>query len=458
MRPARDAAIAAALAALTLLAACGGKTPPEREPGAPPSGVPAEPPLPTDNAAEQPAPPPGENAEAPKIADFASGRAVRVALHTSTPRVTISGTGPWRLYDSDGASLLVKGDAGDAWTIEADHGKLRAVRTANDRTARRDAPFVARPARSGALVTVNGRSYRGEIAVRIGKDGLVVVNRLSLEDYLRGVVPLEIGRRGPEERAAVEAQAIAARSYALAHLRTDAARTYDLLSTVSDQVYGGVEAETPLSDAAIASTRSLVITWQGRVIAAPYSANCGGRTADADEVWHQGTSAYLQSVSDRINRSGDRFYCDIAPHFRWTRTFTKKELSAALEKNLRAYVPVNGEIGAVTDLRIDHRTPSGRVGTLVLVTDRGEYSLRSNEIRFVLRAPGSEILPSTMFSLDMERDGDGRVTVLTVTGSGNGHGVGMCQWGAIGRARAGQNARTILATYYPGTVVTALSQ
>jgi stage II sporulation protein D len=121
-------------------------------------------------------------------------------------------------------------------------------------------------------------------------------------------------------------------------------------------------------------------------------------------------------------------------------------------------VSVDGDIGAVTDMRIDHRTPSGRVGTLVLVTDRGSYSLRSNEIRFVLHTPGSEILPSTMFSLDMERDGDGRVTLLTVTGAGNGHGVGMCQWGAIGRARAGQTARTILATYYPGTVVTALPE
>jgi stage II sporulation protein D len=194
------------------------------------------------------------------------------------------------------------------------------------------------------------------------------------------------------------------------------------------------------------------------VIAAPYSADCGGRTAEADEVWHSGASAYLQSVSDRMKGSGDRFYCDIAPHFHWTRTFTRKELSAALEKNLRAYVSVDGDIGAVTDMRIDHRTPSGRVGTLVLVTDRGSYSLRSNEIRFVLHTPGGEILPSTMFSLDMERDGDGRVTLLTVTGAGNGHGVGMCQWGAIGRARAGQTARTILATYYPGTVVTALPE
>jgi stage II sporulation protein D len=406
-----------------MLGACG-PNPPQHAPAAPPAAPPGEPPLPADNAAEQPAPPPGENAEAPRVMDFAAGRAVRVALHTSTPRVTISGTGPWRLYDSDGASLLVKGDAGDEWTIASDHG----------------------------------RSFRGEVVVRPGKDGLVVVNRLSLEDYLRGVVPLEIGHRNPDERAAVEAQAIAARSYALAHLRTDAARTYDLLSTVSDQVYGGVDAETPLSDAAIASTRSLVITWQGRVIAAPYSADCGGRTADADEVWHSGQSAYLQSVSDRVNRSGDRFYCDIAPHFHWTRTFTRRDLAAALDRNLRAYVSVNGSIGDVIDMRIDHRTPSGRVGTLVLVTDRGEYSLRSNEIRFVLHTPGSEILPSTMFSFDLERDADGHVTLLTVTGSGNGHGVGMCQWGAIGRARAGQTARTILATYYPGTVVTALPE
>jgi stage II sporulation protein D len=393
----------------------------------------------------------------PRTTDFAAGRPVRVALHTNADRVILGGTGDWRLYDDNGNSVLVRAGAGDAWTVQPDRGQLRAVRADGERTARREAPFIARPARPGDYVTVNGRAFRGEIQVRTGDRGLVVVDRLALEDYLRGVVPLEIGPRTNDERAAVEAQAIAARSYATAHLRPDAARGYDLLSTVSDQVYGGVAAEQAVADAAVAATRSLVLTWQGRVIAAPYSAICGGHTASADETWHEGDAAYLKGVSDRVRGSGDRSYCDIAPHFRWTRKFGRRELADALEKNLRTFVPVSGSIGTVTDVVIDGRTSSGRVAVLRIVTDRGTYAVRGNDIRFVLRS-GSEILPSTMFTIDVDHDGGGRVEKLVFTGNGNGHGVGMCQWGAIGRARGGANARQILQAYYPGTVVTALPE
>ena len=285
-----------------------------------------------------------------------------------------------------------------------------------------------------------------------------MVNRVSLEDYLRGVVPLEIGNRATEERAAVEAQAIAARSYALAHLRADAPRGYDLASTVSDQVYGGVSAETPLSDAAVADTRAQVLTYQGRVIAAPYSADCGGRTAAASEAFHGTDAPYLVSVSDRRKGSGDRFYCDIAPRFRWTRAYSRPELAAALERNLRTYATVHGKIGTVTDIRVDHRTASGRVGTLLIITDRARYELHGNDIRFVLQLGGGEILPSARFSVELERDGNGRVEQVTLSGTGNGHGVGMCQWGAVGRARDGQSVRAILSTYYPGTVITFLPE
>jgi stage II sporulation protein D len=71
----------------------------------------------------------------------------------------------------------------------------------------------------------------------------------------------------------------------------------------------------------------------------------------------------------------------------------------------------------------------------------------------VLRTPGGEILNSTYFSVQTESRRDGSLARLVVKGNGYGHGIGMCQWGAIGRARAGQSARAILATYYPGTTV-----
>ena len=104
-------------------------------------------------------------------------------------------------------------------------------------------------------------------------------------------------------------------------------------------------------------------------------------------------------------------------------------------------------------MAVEALTASGRVAALGIDTDRGHYTLRGNDIRFVLRAPGGEILNSTYFTVESAAGGDGRLATVTLRGRGYGHGVGMCQWGAIGRARAGQDYRTILQTYYPGTIV-----
>jgi stage II sporulation protein D len=93
------------------------------------------------------------------------------------------------------------------------------------------------------------------------------------------------------------------------------------------------------------------------------------------------------------------------------------------------------------------------VGRLSLDTERGTFELRGNDIRSVLRTSGGETLNSTYFTVEPETRRDGSLARLVVHGNGYGHGVGMCQWGAIGRARAGQSVRTILATYYPGTTV-----
>jgi stage II sporulation protein D len=98
-------------------------------------------------------------------------------------------------------------------------------------------------------------------------------------------------------------------------------------------------------------------------------------------------------------------------------------------------------------------TPSGRAVALRIDADRGSYEVRGDDIRRVLRTSGGGILGSTYFTVEPVVGRDGRVQELTVRGGGNGHGVGMCQWGAIGRARAGQDFRTILRTYYPGTTV-----
>jgi stage II sporulation protein D len=224
-----------------------------------------------------------------------------------------------------------------------------------------------------------------------------------------------------------------------------------MTATTQDQVYGGADAETRVGNASVEATEGLVLLYRGAVADAPYHANCGGTTAAPPDSWRTSAEPYLQRVSDRIPGT-NRYYCDGAPRFRWTRTFERNELREAIGRYVRALPGGAGGIGAVTNVTVTTVTPAGRVGTLTVDTDRGRWSLRGTEIRSALRSSAGELLYSTYFSVDVV-PGRAGVERLILNGGGNGHGVGMCQSGAIGRARAGQDFRTILRTYYPGTTV-----
>jgi stage II sporulation protein D len=334
-------------------------------------------------------------------------------------------------------------------------GSEQLVRIALETAAKELPPEIAgsgvvQPAADG-FVTWNGKRYRGTLEISRTDSGFLVVNKVPMDSYLRGVVPLEIGNRTAAEMAAVQAQAVAARTYAYKHLT--AARSFDMYATVQDQVYGGVDAEKPLSDSAIASTADIIVLYNGQPITTPYHSTCGGSTAGVSEVWYdQPDEPYLRPVSDKIAGS-DHYYCDPSPRFAWTQNYDAAGLRAVLEKYLASYTsaPKSG-LGKITDVREAGRTASGRLRALAVQTDAGTYTLRGNDIRFVLRDPKGAILNSTLISVSEEKS-SGEVSGLTVSGRGYGHGIGMCQWGAIGRARAGQNFRTILETYYPGTTL-----
>jgi stage II sporulation protein D len=376
-----------------------------------------------------------------------------VAIATAATQVRLGAAGTWILLDSDGVTLLASGGQAEAWEVRREGRRLRGSNPNGVRTAVSDGPWLARATTPGGFLTVDGKRYRGEIGLFASDSGIVVVNRLLMDDYLAGVVPLEIGPRTVAESAAVQAQAVGARSYAF--VKVDAPRnpSYDLVGTVFDQVYGGVDAETPTATAAVQGTRGLVLLFAGRVVNAPYSAVCGGTTAEQQDVWRADAEPYLKRVSDRVPGT-DRSYCDISPRFSWTRAFTSAEVDAVIARYLSEYVTVpSGGAGHVRRVNIESRTPAGRVAVLSVSAERGTFDLRANDIRFVFRSPTAEILGSTNFSIESTMGADGALSRLTFRGTGFGHGIGMCQWGAIGRARAGQDFRTILATYYPGTTV-----
>jgi SpoIID/LytB domain protein len=146
-----------------------------------------------------------------------------------------------------------------------------------------------------APITLGGRPYRGTLVVRRSGTTVSVINGLDLDDYVRGVVPSESPARWPI--AALEAQAVAARSYAVAELKPS--RPYDLVPDTRNQVYGGMAAERPRSNEAVEKTEGEILTYGGQVARTYYSSSSGGQTESAQDAWPGSAPIpYLRSVAD----------------------------------------------------------------------------------------------------------------------------------------------------------------
>jgi stage II sporulation protein D len=383
-------------------------------------------------------------------------RLAHVALDARRTVAPVSATGRWRIDEQGGRVSLVRGQGNEPWRIEQNGTLLRVAGDDGDATPWRVGPFVARPVGEGFL-RYGTRRYRGELVFTATDSGVMVVNRLPVEDYLRGVVPLEMPVRNPAERAALEAQAIAARSYTYMRVPggvvEQPVRGWNLVATVQNQVYGGVDVEHPLVNEAIEGTSGLVLRYNGLIVDAPYFASCGGRTAVPSEAWRGvRDEPYLQSVSDIDPRTGAP-YCDISPRNHWHAEFDGAQLGEIVRRALLEAGARDPRPAAVSAFAIGGKGVSGRAASVVLRTDRGDVTISARDIRSLLRDARGAILNSTYFSVERETRAGRHLSGVTLRGAGHGHGVGMCQWGAIGRARAGADARSILRHYYPGTVV-----
>lgn len=336
------------------------------------------------------------------------------------------------------------------------------------------------PVDPGDLPGWDQRLYRGDLLVipspRGG--GLTLVNNIDLEGYLQGVVPWEIGRHGESRLAALEAQAVAARTYTVSHLGERRDRGFDLFAGVMDQVYKGATDEDPLCNQAIAGTRGLILTHGGRPVAAYYSACCGGVTSQIEEVWPKAAEPYLVSHPDAAGHDPEPF-CAGYRHYAWSETWPAAQLEATLQKTLPAYLeyllggsrarwagpsftPRQGGVdpdrpGRLIDLEILNRTRSGRVARLAIRCEAGTYHVRGDRVRWVLTPPSGSpaILRSALFDLELERR-DGVLQAVIARGRGYGHGIGMCQAGALTMAERGYSSAGILAHYYPGTELVRL--
>jgi stage II sporulation protein D len=375
---------------------------------------------------------------------------VRVGLVTSASTVRIGALQGLTVTGPDGGTVGAV-PAGADW-VAAGAGIAIALR-ADGGGSLVGEQLVVRAADSTDFIRVNGRPYRGEVTLLRGAVGVTVVNRVPLELYLASVVSSEMGRRDSAEIEALRAQAIVSRTYALRNLGRWRAQGFDLQAGVGDQVYGGALNETTLGNEAVAETRGRVLTYNGELVDAFFFSTCGGRTAGGVEVFRGADRPYLRSLDD-VDHAG-RAWCSISPRFRWREEWSGEALGAMLRRTLPdvARVPPEG-VGIVRDVRVAARSASGRVATLEVVTGSGPVSIEGQAVRQVLRLATGEPLRSSAFTLAATGAGH-RVSRLVAEGGGAGHGVGLCQWGAVGRARAGQAYGEILAAYFPGTALTA---
>ena len=378
---------------------------------------------------------------------------VRIGLVVGASDVNVGGGGPLVITNPAGVRVqdVIEGAA---WRVRPAGSAMTLSGPGGLNGGRLDA-LVVTPLHPGQYVRIDGRDYRGEVAVIPGPDGLTVINRLGLESYLAGVLSAEMGRRDPSEVQAMYAQAVISRTYAVRNLGKRRALGFDLYGTVSDQVYGGVGAETAQSWDAVRATRAEIVTWKGQPIDAFFYSTCGGRTESGAAVFQLAGDPYLQSVSD-LDPNGQA-YCRFSPRFRWREEYSGDSLEAMLRRTLPGLTNVNAtSITRVEDVKVTRRTPSGRVEVVEFKLNGRQVSVSGQAVRRAFLLPDGGMLRSTAFDVQERADG-ARVSWLAIDGRGAGHGVGFCQWGAVGRAREGQDYGQILAAYYPSTRVERLN-
>ena len=357
-----------------------------------------------------------------------------------------------------------------------------------------------------------GTRYRGTLRIIGASNGFTVVNELNLEDYLRGILKVEMNPEWPQE--ALKAQAILARTYAVKNRGRFGKLGFDLDNSENSQMYRGVNAEDPRTDAAVSATRGQILTWGGKTADVYYHSDSGGATADIGHVWGGGAS-YLKPRAEAVAYT--------SPNSNWQVSFTAAQIADIMRK-------MGKDVGSVTGVEISLADQYGRVVQLRVRGTNGTADVRAHAFRM---AAGSSVLRSTHFTvsgarngrdpaagapvvveslaemaskvdpiiemtnndvftndelLDMLmeplkresyvkigmerllRDGGSRIepekpaqapvapTVkappsFTFVGKGWGHGVGLSQWGAKAMAERGMKCGEILAHYFSGTKI-----
>jgi stage II sporulation protein D len=275
---------------------------------------------------------------------------VRVLLAETSRRLAVSSEAPFRVRDA----------SGQVWELGAGaqrFGPGLRVKPVNGQAQQLPGPLLFMPGTSP--LRLDGRPYRGQFQVSVANGALRAVNSVPLEGYLLGVVPSEMPHSWLPE--ALKAQAVAARSYALAVRKTGS--WFDLYPDTRSQVYRGIAGEWPSATQAVQETAGEVLLYGGRVVKTYFFSSSGGRTAAPSEVWPSSPLVpYLVSVDDP--------YDTISPYHRWGPFIVApKRVARVLSAR-----------GRLVDIRIT-TGPSGRVRLVTAIGSQGESSVTGSDLR-----------------------------------------------------------------------------
>ncbi|WP_411355329.1 SpoIID/LytB domain-containing protein [Peptoniphilus harei] len=258
------------------------------------------------------------------------------------------------------------------------------------------------------------RNYGGAISFRVNNKKLDIVNRVEMDEYLKGVLPKEMSPSFPME--SLKAQALCSRSFAINNYNKFIKNGYNLDDTTRSQVYYGKDVEEKTTNKAVEETIGQVIKYDGKVAETIFCASSGGYTVASSEAWGGNSVPYLISKEDPYS---------VHP---W-----KYELKNSDLKKLN--------LSDVFSVSLDYNN-SNRVNNLTFSTSKGDVKIKATDFR---KKIGNTIIKSTLFDVNVIGN------KVFVSGKGYGHGVGMSQYGAVEMAKKGSNYKDIIEFYFPGT-------
>jgi stage II sporulation protein D len=350
---------------------------------------------------------------------------IRILVQRDKPAVKVSTTASFEVFDDQRRSVTRGAKLAGATVKPSGQGIQWWDKNVSTRF------LVVKSMESGIRVGASG-IYRDEVLIyRNSKGSLDVINRLGLDDYLKGVIPFEGNPKWALE--SLKAQAVVSRTFAFTKMLARRDEEYDVSSGFISQVYAGKQIENERTGQAVDATRGEVLLYKGKLFPAFFHSTCGGATTAADLVWRVKPLSPLGGVECK--------FCQHSPHYKWEARVTPDEIKQKLAKQ---EMPVQDVRGIRTD-KIDR---TGRAHKLVIQSTWAEKIVDANAFRVWVDPMR---LKSNLITKITARDG-----VFVFKGKGWGHGVGMCQYGMKYLGELGYGYLEILGYYYPGAQVSKL--